>query len=378
MLDSKSKFAHIISFDIPIPVNYGGAIDVFYKLKSLKELGIRIIFHCFKYGGRSEAELLKELCHEVYYYDRKSVYLDFLKRTPYIVRTRRDKKLLSNLLKDNFPIIFEGIHSTYYLNDARLKNRNKIVRTHNIEHEYYKCISLTENNLIKKYYYKTEAKRLKLYEEVLHHANFIAAISKNDFLYFSKRFEYVEIVSAFHPNNKIEVLEGTSDYILYHGSLEVNENHLAALYLIEKVFCNFPYKLVIAGNKPKPELINAAKNCSNVEIKFGISNEDIVELVKNAQINILPTFQSTGIKLKLLLALYCGRHCIVNTPMVINTGLEDLCIIADTPTALQQKIVETMNLKISKEELLKREEILLNNGFMNHYNAKKLIKMLFP
>ncbi len=29
------KYLHIISFDIPYPPNYGGVIDVFYKLKAL-------------------------------------------------------------------------------------------------------------------------------------------------------------------------------------------------------------------------------------------------------------------------------------------------------------------------------------------------------
>jgi len=44
------KKLHIVSFDVPYPANYGGVIDVFYKLKALHSLGIEIYFHVFEYG----------------------------------------------------------------------------------------------------------------------------------------------------------------------------------------------------------------------------------------------------------------------------------------------------------------------------------------
>ena len=31
---------HFISMDVPFPPNYGGVIDVFYKLKAFHQLGI--------------------------------------------------------------------------------------------------------------------------------------------------------------------------------------------------------------------------------------------------------------------------------------------------------------------------------------------------
>lgn len=378
MKNLKDKFIHIVSFDIPVPVNYGGAIDVYYKLKSLNDLGVKIIFHCFEYGGRKANKELNDLCHEVYYYKRKKVFFDFFYHTPYIVSSRRDSRLIKNLTKDNFPIIFEGIHSTIYLNDSRLRKRMKIVRTHNIEHDYYESLAKTEKNLLKKYYYIAESKRLRIYEEVLHHANSIAAISKNDYLYFSSKYDNVNIISAFHPNESIDIQEGKGDYILYHGSLEVNENHQAAMFLINNVFKNTDFKFIIAGNRPKPELQKIVKEHKNIELRVGVSNEEIIKLVKEAQINILPTFQATGIKLKLLLALYCGRHCIVNPPMVVNTGLEDLCIIADSSEEMLKQINLNFNLEINNENIKMREEILLKNGFMNRFNAEKLVNQLFP
>ena len=59
---------HIIAFDVPYPANYGGVIDVFYRVKALSEAGVKVHLHCFEYG-RGEQEILKR-CHEVKYYKR--------------------------------------------------------------------------------------------------------------------------------------------------------------------------------------------------------------------------------------------------------------------------------------------------------------------
>ena len=60
---------HIISFDIPYPADYGGVVDVFYKLKALAECGTKIIFHCYEYG-RQHSDELNKYCEEVNYYPR--------------------------------------------------------------------------------------------------------------------------------------------------------------------------------------------------------------------------------------------------------------------------------------------------------------------
>ncbi|MDL2222466.1 hypothetical protein LJB98_00015 [Bacteroidales bacterium OttesenSCG-928-M11] len=67
----KEAYLHIISFNIPYPPNYGGVIDVFYKLKTLSENGINIILHTYEYG-RKQAPELEKYCKKVYYYKRKN------------------------------------------------------------------------------------------------------------------------------------------------------------------------------------------------------------------------------------------------------------------------------------------------------------------
>jgi hypothetical protein len=368
---------HIVSFDIPVPVNYGGVIDVFYKLKYLSAKGIKIHLHCFRYGGRKPADILNKYCHVVHYYSRKSLAHDLTGNIPYIVNSRKDDQLIDNLMKDDYPVLFEGLHSCYYLSDSGLNGRIKIVRTHNIEHDYYANLAKTEKNYFKKLYFLNEARLLRDFEEKLIHADILAVISQNDYNYFSKKFSNAHIISAFHPNETVDILPGMGDYALYHGSLEVNENHHAAMFLVKEVFHDIPFKLIIAGNKPKRELLQAVENMENIEIRSGLSVEQIHQLVREAHINILPTFQVTGIKLKLLLALYQGRHCLVNTPMVVDTGLEDLCHIADTPEEMQKVLLQLMKDSMNESGVRKRKAVLMENGFMNDRNADILIEKIF-
>jgi hypothetical protein len=250
-----------------------------------------------------------------------------------------------------------------------------MVRTHNVEHTYYSGLARTEKNIFKRYYFYNEAGKLAKYESVLKKAAAIAAISTADTAHFMHSYSGVHYIPAFHPYDQIKVVHGKSDFAFYHGNLSIGENNEAALYLVEKIFNDIPVKLVIAGNRPSTELRKAVSASRNAVLHDNLSFHDIEKLIGEAQCNVLPTFQSTGIKLKLIASLFRGRTCIVNTPMVINTGLETLCSIADTPEEMKNAIRQAMGRSFNNEELKRREEILMSD-FSNTKNAAKLIKIL--
>lgn len=137
---SPSRRFHVVSLQVPFPPDYGGVIDIYYKLKALKKMGYETWLHTFQYD-RSRAEQLNEVAARVSYYPRHRSVIRQLSHIPYIVSSRHCSKLLDDLLSDNAPILFEGLHCCAFLSDKRLKDRIKLVRTHNIEHEYYKELS---------------------------------------------------------------------------------------------------------------------------------------------------------------------------------------------------------------------------------------------
>jgi len=372
---SSEKNIHLISFDVPYPPDYGGVIDVFYKIKSLHALGVKVHLHCFEYG-RKKSDELSSICASVNYYSRRTSRSNLFNTYPYIVLSRESEELKENLLKDNYPILMEGLHSTRLLGDPDFAKRKMFVRTHNVEHDYYENLAKVEGNIFKRYYFYNEAGKLLKYEPVLKNASGILAISPNDTSYFSGKYKHVNYITAFHPHEKVTCIPGKGDYAFYHGNLAVGENNEAALYLVNKVFNDLEYQLVIAGSKPSDDLKKAVRANSNISLHDDMTHNQIQEYISEAQCNILPTFQSTGIKLKLLSALFAGRFCIVNKPMVENTGLESLCVMANSPEIMKDKVKAVFQKEFTERDHKKREEILLKN-FSNEENARKLYKVLF-
>jgi glycosyltransferase involved in cell wall biosynthesis len=368
------KNINVISFDVPYPPDYGGVIDVFYKIKSLHGLGVKVHLHCFEYGRKSAGEL-NSICASINYYSRRTSKSQLFNTYPYIVLSRDSEELKKNLKENNFPILMEGLHSTRLLGDPAFTKRKMFVRTHNVEHNYYENLAKVEGNIFKRYYFYNEAGKLLKYEPVLKNATAILAISPNDTDYFSSRYKHVHYVTAFHPHESVTGNPGKGDYAFYHGNLSVGENNEAALYLVNKVFDDLDTPLIIAGSKPSDELKKAVRGKMNVTLLDDLGPDQIQEYISEAHCNILPTFQSTGIKLKLLSALFAGRFCIVNKPMVENTGLESLCIMANTPEAMKEKIKSVFGKEFTLKERKKREEILMKD-FSNEQNGKKLLKIL--
>ena len=67
----QNKALHIISFDNPFPPKYGGVIDVFYKIKALHSLGVKIYLHCFVDEIPMVDSDLKIFVEKVYYYKNR-------------------------------------------------------------------------------------------------------------------------------------------------------------------------------------------------------------------------------------------------------------------------------------------------------------------
>ena len=364
---------HIIAFDVPYPANYGGVIDVFYRIKALSEAGVKVHLHCFEYG-RGEQEILNR-CYEVRYYKRDTSFVKQLSLTPFIVNSRRSEALIQDLLQDDYPILCEGLHSTAVLLDKRLKDRKIYVRAHNVEHDYYKGLGDSERLGWKKLFYLAEAWKLRHYEPVLKKTAGIFAISQSDADYFSKHYQNVTVVPGFNSADSVCSETGRGDYVLYHGNLSVRENEDAAEWLIENVFSELDLHCIVSGLNPSDKLVKLAEKHSNVTIVANPDDAEMIDLLRQAQVNILVTNQPTGLKLKLLNALYNGRFCLVNSDMVKGTSLEGLCIVADEPEQMIAEIKRLMEEDFTEEVIDARDEHM-RQLYDNEANAKKIIETI--
>lgn len=356
---------------------------MYYKVKALHEQGICIILHVFLYGDKQHINPketpLAALCQTIYTYPRAFKYN--FNSYPYIIATRRHPDLWRNLNADAHPILLEGLHTCGFLPELAAQKRFCMVRTHNIEADYYSYLYKNEKRFFKKIYYAIESYFLRHSEAILKNACAIFSISPSDTAYFEKKYHNVHYLPAFHPNSRVMSQLGRGEYALYHANLSVNENENAALFLINEVYGNNNISatllpLIIIGKKPSANLVAAAQKSTNILLIANPTEAEMKRIIADAHVHLLPTFQRTGIKLKLLETLFNGRFCLVTPDMVVDTGLEKLCYVADTPSTFRQKLLEIANLSFSETAIQERREIL-HKAFSNETGAKQIMDICF-
>jgi hypothetical protein len=184
------------------------------------------------------------------------------------------------------------------------------------------------------------------------------------------------LIPAFIPFINVQCHTGIGKYCLYHGNLSVNENENAAIWLINNVFVKIDFALVIAGKNPSKKLIALVKKKSNISLVNSPTDKDLQLLIEHAHINVLPSLNQTGSKLKLVNALFNGRHCVTNAKALDRQELKPTYHIAETQNdwiiAIQRLMLEPFTIK----DFTFRKK-LLENLYNNKINAEHIIKQLY-
>lgn len=350
------KKIHVVAFQNPFPPTYGGVIDVYYKLRELRRAGAYVVLHAFVYGGRTAVSPeLADVADEVYFYRRHTGLLSFFSRKPYITRSRRSNELVRRLAADNAPVIFEGLHCCDAIDHPALAGRVKVLRAHNIEHDYYAALAAREKNLLKRIYFQMESRRLRRFEpRAVAAASVVAAVSEADTDAF--RSAYSDAVTLFAPcffnADRPAETPARRRFVLYHGNLSVGENIDAAVRIITRIAPLLPdEKFVIAGFSPDSSIMKAASKQPNVEVVASPSSQQMDSLIRTAQVNLLITGMSTGIKLKLLGSLVSAGQIVVNPAMIAGTSLGSECRVADTDEQIAAAIACALDDRFEGREL---------------------------
>ena len=374
------KHLHIVCLDTPWPADYGGAIDMMNRIMTMKKANVAIHLHYFSYNERGVPTELNQYCESLHVYKRKKKQNAVFSKLPYIVSSRINDELIKNLQKDNYPILLEGLHCTGILPYLNLKERKVVVRMHNEESTYYKELGEAESAFLKKMYFLRESKLIKKYNHQLPNECVYACVSTKDIEQLKEyyKLENVIAIPTFPSWQKVTSDEGLGTICLYHGNLSVSENEEAAIWLLKNVFSKIEKPFVIAGKNPSARLQKMAHKYPHTCFVANPTDSELNDLIKKAQINILPSFnkRSTGIKLKLLHALFEGRHSLVNEQMVKGTGLETTCHIAGNADGFASVIMQLYNQPFSNEEVLLRKRIL-EDQFDNENNTRLLSPYLW-
>ncbi len=374
------KQLHIVCLDVPWPPDYGGAIDMMNRIMMFKKLGVLIHLHYFSYNERGTPNELNQFCETIHIYKRKTGIQGFSLKLPYIVASRINDELINDLKKDEHPILLEGVHCTGILPFLDISKRKVVVRMHNEESTYYRELARSEKKILKKLYFRNESRLLKKYNHHLPKDCMYACVSKEDVQVLEAlyRLPNVGFIPTFPDWQQVNSEEGAGNFCLYHGNLSVPENEEAAKWLLQKVFTRIKTPLVIAGKNPSQSLEKQAHLFQHTCLVANPSATEMNDLIRKAHINILPCFnmKTTGIRLKLLHALFEGRHCIVNEPMIAGTGLDPACHIGANANAFASIILQLYHQPFTAEEITLRKR-LLGDTYDVEKNTMRLIQYLW-
>jgi glycosyltransferase involved in cell wall biosynthesis len=364
----------IVTFATPYPPHYGGAIDVYYKLRAGAEAGLHYTLHCFTYGKYGREAHLDQLADAVYYYKRRPRLGCLLGKSPYIVCSRARRALLRRLAAGSGPILFEGLHTTAFARHRDLAHRPMILRMHNVEWKYYRHLADTAQRWDHKLYYRTESRRLRRYEaSVMRHMDAILAISAAEEQYFAERHQRVLYLPAFHPFDQPDIKPGTGDYALWHGDLTIEDN-VKGVLRIAPACAKSGLRLIIAGRAPSPVHEKKLRSLKNIELRMDVSTDEMTGLMQNAQVHVVESSNPAGFKIKLLAALFTGRH-VVARDHLLDPQLGTVAYAFSNEQQLLNIMHQIAHVPADRSLLAKRKSVLLPR-FSNLHNARQVVHLM--
>ncbi|MEF9480211.1 hypothetical protein OWR28_23170 [Chryseobacterium sp. 1B4] len=352
------KELHIISFNYPYPPSYGGIIDVYYKIKALSDLGIKIHLHCFidQIPSTIDREI-KEITENVFFYRKKKNPLLYFLPTPFAAAIRNSDTFLKNLEKNKAPILFEGLQTTHIIRFLRDSDHKLYLRYHNNEREYYKGLSLSEKNIFKKVIYKIESLKYSGYQKkLLKKFEAVFCLSEKEYNEVETYSGNARLIHIFHGNESVKVLDRKGKYFLFHGDLTTADNKRALNETID-LFKTLPqYKLVVASDRATEDIKRKISTVENISLTPIQTTENLYRLLEDAHANILISYQNSGTKVKLFNTLYNSRFVIINENITDDPFLMNLCLYGADMNEIRRQIITSAEKEFHETE--KRKEIL--------------------
>ncbi len=294
----------VVALDNPYPPDYGGAADMFFRLKAFAQAGIEVDMVYFHKQDRAVAEPeLTRWCRSIRGVTRKTGWAALLSPLPYIVATRR-----AGADFDGLPLVVEGVHGSRF-SGRRAKT---ILRVHNLESRYYRELAERETNPWKKAFFFMESRKLERYEpKAWAAADVLACISRDE-------AEYLQNIGRpalwLPPFAEIRVFPPASEKkLLFYGNMTVNENRISA---IRAANTRLPddWTLTVAGRGA--EKLPPTPGVERVE-----RPADLEPLVARAAALVFPQTQRSGLKIKVWQALATNKAVIATPEALAGTGI---------------------------------------------------------
>ncbi|HJZ40510.1 MAG TPA: glycosyltransferase family 4 protein [Bacteroidales bacterium] len=360
----------------PYPPRDGGSIAMFSLLRSLHGLGheMTLLTMCTPKHRMTHAEntALAKIAH------LHTVEVDTTVKLPYLVFnfvfsgkpynavrfiSADFEKILAGILTGgSFDVVqLEGLYLAPYISTIRRYTTALVVlRAHNVEHEIWSRIAHTEPNLLKKFYFRLLARRIRRFESsTMNRYDLLVPITPRDLDLFSRLGNTcpAQVCPAgidINPIGTTPVLDEQSLFFL--GSMDWIPNQEGLLWFVSAVFPDLKRRipgltLHIAGRNAPLWL---AGRLTGPGIAFHGEIADAHGFMLAHGILVAPYFSGGGMRVKIAEAMSLGIP-VVTTPM----GAEGIEVINGENVVIANTAEEFL---VQLERLVKYPDFCLNIG----------------
>lgn len=367
----------IVSSFFPYPTFFGGAFDIWEKLKGFYELGfnIHLVYTSKTHPKSNDLDFVYKFVEKTFYVHRENKIKDVFSRVPLQVKSRGGLEHF----KFNYSydiVLLESESVSSILNNKTLSFKKLILRIHNNESLYFKELCLSTKNIFKKAYFLTESFKFKpLSKKVYEKADrlwFISTKELNKYSNFSVKA--IHLPPPINQNFIKQELKGSN--VLFVGSLFM-ENNLEALRWYLNNVHNYvasrikDYKLLICGStgsKSATYFENMFFKYTNIDFRFNVDN--LGTIYKSATIFINPMQHGSGVKLKSINAISNGLPLVSTSIGSEGIGLKhkEMYHLANSPEEFRNAVIELLK-SPNKNEMVNNAQ-----NYLESINYLKIIE----
>lgn len=368
---------------LPYPLDIGGKVNSYTKLKALHSGGHTVDLLCFdqrqQVPGEDIAHMLL-ICRSVKTFHLRLATADYkfhmmlkaagslFSRYSYGVYKFQSKEMVDYLKKlaktEQYDCIYFN-HLQLYVygkyTSVLWPKAKTVMDEHNCETMLMQRMMENCENVLKKEFLKLETYKLRLFERrALSEMFHTIVLSQEDYLALKnvagKDFRHT-IIQTGVPDHGVKTChqqQGPAINILFVGSLAWKPNDQGLVWFLTNVVpllneVGYPYHLYIVGKSPSETVKRLAEKNTDITITGYVP--DIGEYYERCSYMIVPLFIGSGLRVKILEAFSYGMPVVSTTTGaegIQYTDGEDI-LIADSPETFVEQMKRMLDLDLRKK-----------------------------
>ena len=302
-----------------------------------------------------------------------------------------NQKLIDILSSADFDVvILDSLYSSPYLSTVRKCSNAKVVyRAHNVECEIWDGLSKKSSNPLKSWYLNSLSNSLEIEEvSIINNVDAIATITDEDERWINQHSQTPTLRVPFGIDIESDTVSGATsdtvefdgaDHVFHFGSMDWEPNIEATRWLLEEVWPlvlkELPEaRLVLAGRNMPDEFYRGENSGvkSGVEVIGEVASAE--EFLKRPGILTVPIQSGSGMRIKAVEGMACGKPCVGTSLGLQGLGLNDgeNSMISNKP----ENFANSLILLLKNENLARKIALNGANHVREKFNNKNIIKEL--